>query len=283
MGLQKSCPTMAPARMSYTCAYQPAAPGAGMPRASQVLRVAVQNRNHWMLIQVTHTPLDGSVVGEPFHPAACELQTTKTEKAPRNCIPPLLRAHTYGRDVPLLSSMCVDGTPPGRPDGAGLTSLTPSTIQAVLACAQLRALNKFVQRHVTAILQAEFFLQERTPKQPTSAPKQPEGASTPEPGPKIANTPQQKPKTTSIPKQEPASTGSNSLKDKVLSVHNNLRARHQASPLSWSSSLAAGAQSWASGCEWGHAGVEEGESCVQARVFACEPFYLQIWPSVTPV
>jgi len=99
-----------------------------------------------------------------------------------------------------------------------------------------------------------------TPKQPTSAPKQPEGASTPEPGPKIANTPQQKPKTTSIPKQEPASTGSNSLKDKVLSVHNNLRARHQASPLSWSSSLAAGAQSWASGCEWGHAGVEEGEN-----------------------
>lgn len=46
-----------------------------------------------------------------------------------------------------------------------------------------------------------------------------------------------------------------------MSVHNSLRARHQAAPLSWSASLASDAQGWANGCVWGHAqGTNQGES-----------------------
>jgi hypothetical protein len=38
----------------------------------------------------------------------------------------------------------------------------------------------------------------------------------------------------------------------VLALHNSLRAKHGATPLSWSASLAAGSQDWANGCVMQH-------------------------------
>ncbi|KAL6757363.1 CAP domain-containing protein [Haematococcus lacustris] len=47
-------------------------------------------------------------------------------------------------------------------------------------------------------------------------------------------------------------SASSSLQSVALSMHNDLRYRHQAAPLSWSPSLAADSKSWADGCVWGH-------------------------------
>lgn len=43
----------------------------------------------------------------------------------------------------------------------------------------------------------------------------------------------------------------------VLALHNALRARHGASPLSWSASLAAASQDWANRCVFQHSGGGE--------------------------
>jgi len=46
----------------------------------------------------------------------------------------------------------------------------------------------------------------------------------------------------------------------VLSLHNSLRARHAASPLSWSESLAAASQQWADQCVMEHGTGSYGEN-----------------------
>jgi uncharacterized protein YkwD len=46
----------------------------------------------------------------------------------------------------------------------------------------------------------------------------------------------------------------------ILDRHNNYRARHQAGPLSWSDSLARGAQDWANSCNWKHSQTSDGEN-----------------------
>jgi uncharacterized protein YkwD len=55
----------------------------------------------------------------------------------------------------------------------------------------------------------------------------------------------------------------------ILDRHNSYRARHQAGPLSWSDSLARGAQDWANGCNRQHSQTSDGENlgfrCVLKR------------------
>jgi hypothetical protein len=46
----------------------------------------------------------------------------------------------------------------------------------------------------------------------------------------------------------------------VLALHNSLRAKHGVAPLTWSDSIAAGAQSWANGCVMQHSNSGYGEN-----------------------
>ncbi|KAJ9477517.1 SCP domain-containing protein [Pseudozyma hubeiensis] len=49
------------------------------------------------------------------------------------------------------------------------------------------------------------------------------------------------------------SSGSlSSFASTILSIHNTDRAKHSASPLTWSPTLASAAASWAAKCQWGH-------------------------------
>ncbi|GAC97049.1 hypothetical protein PHSY_004633 [Pseudozyma hubeiensis SY62] len=49
------------------------------------------------------------------------------------------------------------------------------------------------------------------------------------------------------------SSGSlSSFESTILSIHNTDRAKHSASPLTWSPTLASAAASWAAKCQWGH-------------------------------
>lgn len=51
-----------------------------------------------------------------------------------------------------------------------------------------------------------------------------------------------------------------SLSSVYVSLHNSFRKQYIASPLVWSSTLAAAAQQWASNCQWGHSKMSYGEN-----------------------
>lgn len=56
---------------------------------------------------------------------------------------------------------------------------------------------------------------------------------------------------------QPSGGGNASPMQGVLGLHNTLRARHAAAPLSWDDSLASGAQEWADRCVFEHSGGGE--------------------------
>ncbi|KAI8469403.1 MAG: CAP domain-containing protein [Monoraphidium minutum] len=100
--------------------------------------------------------------------------------------------------------------------------------------------------------------------QPTTSTTSPTTAPSTSPATGTATTSttsprQPAPTATSSPTAPSSSTGS-SWSAAVLAKHNEMHARHGAAPLSWSATLASGAQSWADACNFKHSSGNWGEN-----------------------
>lgn len=88
-----------------------------------------------------------------------------------------------------------------------------------------------------------------TSQAPTTTPPPP-----PPPSRTTTTTTTSSPPPTSSRAAESTESPSSSLKSLALSSHNDFCASHDASPLTWSSSLATAAQTWANNCVFEHSG-----------------------------
>ena len=101
---------------------------------------------------------------------------------------------------------------------------------------------------------------------PTSSGYTVQSSSAADEGASTTSTPATQPTPASTPSAAPSTSPSTStsvgvssadIKD-YLDQHNNVRAKHGASPLTWNDTLSAAAQKWADGCKFVHSGGKLG-------------------------
>ena len=123
---------------------------------------------------------------------------------------------------------------------------------------------------------------------PTEAPPPPTTtSSTPEPSPSSSSSEPPPPVTSpnsfnANPNNGGSSDGgsngsqaSDADINEYLSAHNSVRARHGASPLTWSNTLAAAAQKWSNGCVFQHSGWSVGPFGGMISSLVCQRAYLK--------
>lgn len=97
-------------------------------------------------------------------------------------------------------------------------------------------------------------------EQPAATQDSSPAKASPPPEPSTTSSqPTESPAPSSTPAQQPANSGSVSSQSdddiqQYLEAHNNERAQHGASPLTWSNLLASKAQEWANNCQFHHSG-----------------------------